>query len=433
MRLTEALELALISMKTGKMRSMLTLLGIIIGIMSVITILTLGHALKTQTLGSLDSLGINNLQVQVQNRKDAEDAQTDYLYAGSDIKDPDALITASQIAELRDRFADTIDGVGYSAGTGGTGEVETSVDTLAPSTVKASVITVNEDYFRLFGVDIAHGRALSQQDVAEGRHVAVISQQVLDDLFKGDAEKALGSEVRFSNDSGASSFIVVGVADKPKGGLLIGNFEEATLYAPYPLKELFPNDSDPATTDDVFEDISLRVVPGADKDAVKAELQGYFDRAYQDNDEYMAKVSDNQKDMDAINQVLGSISLAVAAIGGISLLVGGIGVMNVMLITVTERTREIGVRKALGARRRDIKVQFIIEAMIVCLIGGLIGVALGAVAGMIGSALIGEFVFPPLSAVIISLLFCMGIGLFFGYYPAAKAAKMNPIEALRYE
>ena len=123
----------------------------------------------------------------------------------------------------------------------------------------------------------------------------------------------------------------------------------------------------------------------------------------------------------------------IAAIGGISLLVGGIGVMNIMLITVTERTREIGVRKALGARRRDIRLQFVTEAIIVCLIGGLIGVVLGSVAGMIGSSLMGYFVFPPLGAIVVSLLFALAIGLFFGYYPAGKAAKLDPIEALRYE
>ena len=104
-----------------------------------------------------------------------------------------------------------------------------------------------------------------------------------------------------------------------------------------------------------------------------------------------------------------------------------------MLVTVTERTREIGVRKALGARRRDIRVQFVIEAMIVCLLGGLLGVVIGGVAGMIGSAALGTFVLPPLSGVAVSLLFALGVGLFFGYYPAGKAAKLDPIDALRYE
>ena len=115
------------------------------------------------------------------------------------------------------------------------------------------------------------------------------------------------------------------------------------------------------------------------------------------------------------------------------MLVGGIGVMNIMLITVTERTREIGVRKALGARRRDIRVQFITEAMVVCVIGGLLGLVIGTLLGMGGTALMGMAAFPPAGGVIGSVVFCLIIGLFFGWYPAGKAAKMDPIEALRYE
>ena len=123
----------------------------------------------------------------------------------------------------------------------------------------------------------------------------------------------------------------------------------------------------------------------------------------------------------------------LSAIGGISLLVGGIGVMNIMLITVTERTREIGVRKALGATQNDIRVQFIVEAMLVCLIGGIIGVILGGAIGMIASSAVLDMTWPPISAVIFALLFSLATGVFFGAYPASKAAKMQPIEALRYE
>ena len=123
----------------------------------------------------------------------------------------------------------------------------------------------------------------------------------------------------------------------------------------------------------------------------------------------------------------------LSAIGGISLLVGGIGVMNIMLITVTERTREIGVRKALGATQNDIRVQFIVEAMLVCLIGGIIGVILGGAIGMIASSVVLDITWPPISAVIFALLFSLATGVFFGAYPASKAAKMQPIEALRYE
>ena len=164
-----------------------------------------------------------------------------------------------------------------------------------------------------------------------------------------------------------------------------------------------------------------------------SNLQRAFDSYYATNPDYKVEVSDFSEDLASLNQIFTTMSLVLAAIGGISLLVGGIGVMNIMLITVTERTREIGIRKALGARRRDIRMQFITEAVVVCLIGGLIGIAIGTAAGMAGAAAIGALVLPPLWAVIMSMLFSLSIGLFFGYYPAGKAAKLDPIEALRYE
>jgi len=144
-------------------------------------------------------------------------------------------------------------------------------------------------------------------------------------------------------------------------------------------------------------------------------------------------ITDMKKELEQFSTVLSSMSIGLSAIGGISLLVGGIGVMNIMLITVTERTREIGVRKALGATRRDIRTQFVVESMIVCLIGGLVGIVLGGAFGMIGSTLLGALVFPPLGGVLVALVFSLAIGLFFGYYPANKAARLDPIEALRYE
>ena len=131
--------------------------------------------------------------------------------------------------------------------------------------------------------------------------------------------------------------------------------------------------------------------------------------------------------------MLGTVTTAISIVAGIALVVGGIGVMNIMLVSVTERTREIGTRKALGAKNSSIRAQFIVEAMIICLIGGIIGVTLGIIAGSILSSALGYPAKPNISGIIIALVFSMSIGLFFGYYPANKAAKMNPIDALRYE
>jgi len=134
-----------------------------------------------------------------------------------------------------------------------------------------------------------------------------------------------------------------------------------------------------------------------------------------------------------LTDMLSTITLAISIVAGIALIVGGIGVMNIMLVSITERTREIGTRKALGAQNSSIRTQFIVEAMIICLIGGIFGVILGVGGGILASNLLGYPAKPSISGIIVSLLFSMSIGVFFGYYPANKAAKMNPIDALRYE
>ncbi|WCV10628.1 FtsX-like permease family protein [Corynebacterium silvaticum] len=214
--------------------------------------------------------------------------------------------------------------------------------------------------------------------------------------------------------------------EKSSGGLF-GGSAQSNLYVPYTIQSRF-NDKPIA-----WDSVSVRIAQGADEAHVRRILQRVLDAHYADNSEYHAKLQDNKSTVKSFNSTLKNISAVVSAIAGISLLVGGIGVMNIMLVTVTERTREIGVRKALGARRRDIKLQFIVESMIICSIGGALGVFLGGSTGMIGSYLLKEFVLPPIGGILLSLGFSLAIGLFFGYYPANKAAKLNPIEALRYE
>ncbi|MEJ5928002.1 ABC transporter permease [Corynebacterium sp. H128] len=434
MSIREAISLALGSLKTAKMRSMLTLLGIIIGIASVITIMTLGHALKTQTFGSLAALGASDLSVSVTQRSEAAEEEQNYFNEA--VADPDSLITEAQVEALREHFGPQISGVGIGNPSYQRGEVHrlSSIGaSLAAKDQKVSLAPVNADFLWMNSVDIEAGRPILEQDLSEERHVAVISPEVSDALFEGDANAALGSEIEFTAEGESQVFNVVGVAKKAKQGLLVGSMETASVYIPYALLPAEVDSDSGVLTPDAYSSISVRVAGTGDSNQLKQDIQSYFDQLYESNDDYRVKVSDFGSELESVNSVLNSISMVVAAIGGISLLVGGIGVMNVMLITVTERTREIGVRKALGARRRDIKWQFVIEAMIIGLVGGMIGVVIGSVFGMIGAQLLGTFVFPPLGVVLVSLLFSLATGLFFGYYPAAKAARLNPIDALRYE
>ena len=446
MNVSEAVTLAVTSLRTNKMRSALTLLGVVVGIAAVIAILTLGRSLQVQTMNSLDDIGANDVTLVVEPRDTKEE---DSGYVSGPVP-PQDLITPEMVDDLRTRFEGRVAGVAVE------GQTTTGVEvTRGFSRGTADVHTVNQDVMPLSKMEAVAGRLITAEDVAGRRPVAVVPQQTVDDLFGGDAHAALGQQIQLSHREAATDAVIVGVYENTaRGGLLVsdGNGPDPQIYLPLggarePAAagsgaagggtgvSVGPAGSGQAGAQatDGFSQIRVRAAEGEDSKALGRDVQTWADGFYRDNTDNHAKVIDLQEGLDALNQLFSTMSIVLSAIGGISLLVGGIGVMNIMLVTVTERTREIGVRKALGARRRDIRVQFVIEAMIVCLLGGLLGVVIGGVAGMIGSAALGTFVLPPLSGVAVSLLFALGVGLFFGYYPAGKAAKLDPIDALRYE
>ncbi|WP_448852935.1 ABC transporter permease [Corynebacterium frankenforstense] len=443
MNFSEAVTLAVTSLRTNKMRSVLTLLGVVVGIAAVVAILTLGRSLQVQTMDSLDDVGVNDVTVVVQPRDMDEE---NGAWAAGPVPARDR-ITPDMVDDLRTRFEGRVAGVAVEGQT--TSGVEV---TRGFSRGKADVRTANQDVMPLTKMVAVVGRLLTAEDVAGRRPVAVVPEQTVDELFGGDAHAALGQELRLRNKGAETTVVVVGVYEsQARSGLLVGDDSGPNPQIYLPLgadQELAAGGAgagggaragaagsgqgaEDAT--EGYSEIRVRAVEGEDTKALGRDVQTWADGFYRDNTDNHAKVLDLQQDLDALNQLFSTMSIVLSAIGGIALLVGGIGVMNIMLVTVTERTREIGVRKALGARRRDIRIQFVVEAMIVCFFGGLLGVVIGGVAGMAGSAALGTFVLPPLSGVAVSLLFALGVGLFFGYYPAGKAARLDPIDALRYE
>ena len=428
MSLAESIKLALTSLRSNKMRALLTLLGVIIGISSVIAIVTLGNALQAQTLQNLADAGINDLTAQVKSRTTNEEEEEDEnSYGTSPVEvDQSSKISADMVSDLKRRFPGQIAGVGIGSAAQYQGTISTPAQV---GTKNITLNAVNTDFITMKKLKPAVGRLLTEEDIEGDRQVTVISPKAVQQLFHGNNNAALGAEVDFTNTDGRNtSFVVVGVYEETasKGGLV--NFgDESIMYVPWPSESRFAN------ADGAWNSVSIRPAPGTDDGQVKQKVQEFFDQQYENDVYYRVAMKDAKKELANFNQQLSTVSMFVSAIGGISLLVGGIGVMNIMLVTVTERTREIGVRKALGATRNAIRIQFVVEAMIVGLLGGIIGVILGGAIGMIGSAMMGAFVYPPISGVLIALFFSLGIGLFFGYYPANKAAKLNPIDALRYE
>ncbi|MEZ2190099.1 ABC transporter permease [Corynebacterium sp. CCM 9204] len=432
MTYAEAIRLALGSFRSNKMRSLLTLLGVIIGISSVIAILTLGASLKAQTVEGLAAAGVNDYVVKVESRPKDGEEQTEqsnaFMYVPPEPVAASSKITPQFIDVLSDRFKGRISGVAVGAMSYHPGDAASSD---APETTQSVTLSaVNPDYMAMQSFEIGYGRNLADDDITGERSVAVVNQSVIDSLFAGDAAGALGQTIDYTSSDGSTfPLMIVGViAEKGKGGLLSGSFKEYRIYAPWTVDSRL-NTDDPG----LWDQVSVRPSPGVNGEALLADLNSFLELAYADDPEFTANARDMSKDFEILKTIIDSLSIGLSVIAGISLLVGGIGVMNIMLVTVTERTREIGVRKALGARNADIRRQFVIESMIICLLGGIIGVLLGGALGMVGAKFLGKIVLPPLIGVIVALGFSMGIGVFFGFYPAEKAARMRPIDALRYE
>ncbi|SDX79159.1 ABC transporter permease [Eubacterium barkeri] len=417
MNLRENIILAIEGLTHNKMRALLTMLGIIIGIASVIAIASMGDAMSRSFSESLNKVGGKIIMA----------------YVGQ--KDPEAmvsttnsdLITDDMIANFKAHFPNDIKSVGVSVPVG-----SGTLDDLKHTEVKLT--GVNDDYLSTQNLKIQSGRTLSAEDNTGGRRVTLISNTLAQTFF--GREDALGESLTVRTKNGNESFRVIGIYTDPKsedsGSLMsvsFGNSSVPELFIPTSLAENLSGSNNTG-----YSTLNIIAYPSADSNALSQSISTWFGtKYYASNPDFTVKTENIDKYANESKQMLGSLSTAIGVIAGISLLVGGIGVMNIMLVSVTERTREIGIRKALGASNTDIRIQFIVESIIICIIGGAIGVLVGSGLGAIGGIFIKAAVTPTLSSILIAVGFSMGIGVFFGYYPAGKAAKLNPIDALRYE
>jgi putative ABC transport system permease protein len=417
MRVTEQFRMAFRALAVNKLRSVLTMLGIIIGVGAVITLLSAGEGVQRLIEDQLQSIGTNILFVVPGNLSNSQMQQRGNLDLTLSLADAEAIADPFNVPDMAQVAPEIMGSADVSYG---------------KSTLSLNVSGVTPTYEDVRNFPIDYGSFITDLDLNSGARVAVLGSKVAERLY-GAEGYAIGTTIKIKN----VPFKVVGVL-KSKGGTGgPGGDQDETVLVPLSTahQRLFPryhnSRGQPLVT-------VIYVQVGAEErmEAAAAEisdlLRDRHDIQFKDDDDFSVI---NQKDLLAIfGQITGVLTIFLGAIAGISLLVGGIGIMNIMLVSVTERTREIGLRKAVGAKRKHILIQFLIESVVLALIGGAIGILLGAAGVMLISQLQDSLkaVVSPQS-VVLATGFSAAVGLFFGIYPATRAARLNPIDALRYE
>ena len=428
MNLLENISLAFASLRAGKMRALLTMLGIIIGVGSVIAIVTLGDSLTGSLTSSMSTFGVNNIMVNIQERGNESDGPGGGrggggTGGGSAVIQESDQITMEMIEGLMQTYPDELAAVSLTQNAG-TGQIQDG-----RLYANISIAGANNGYKDANNIELLDGRFISDIDVRAGRNVAVISDRARAAIF-GSGVDPLEQEIRVYTADQILTYLVIGVYKYEATaffGTAASEDVRTDLYIPVTTAKRL------AGTGESYQSLTVTTAPGADARAMVRSIESYFDRHYQNNTRFTVSAMSMESMLGTMTTMLSTVQIAIGAIAAISLLVGGIGVMNIMLVSVTERTREIGTRKALGARNSAIRLQFVVESMIICLIGGIIGILLGLGMGAGGSMLLGFPAEASITIILIAVAFSMLIGVFFGYYPANKASKLDPIEALRYE
>ncbi|MDH6356395.1 ABC transporter permease [Parabacteroides sp. PF5-9] len=406
MNVANLLKIALRALVNNKMRGFLTMLGIIIGVASVITMLAIGQGSKSSIQAQIAEMGSNLIMIQ----------------PGADMRGGVRQSAASMETLKLTDFNDLINETRYLAAISPT--VNSSGQVIYGANNKQSTIYgVNQDYLEIQRHTVDDGNMFSQQEIAVAAKVCVIGKTVVDELFtKG--ENPVGKVIRFNK----IPFTIIGVL-KSKGYNSMGMDQDDVILAPY--------------TTIQKRVLAITHLHGINASAIKEE---YTDQAISEISEILRrnhklKMTDDddfqimsmEEISNTMSSVMNMLTLLLGSVAGISLIVGGIGIMNIMYVSVTERTREIGLRMSIGAKGRDILSQFLIESILISITGGLIGVFLGLTLSLLISFVLNFPATIQLWSVFLSFGVCTFTGVFFGWYPAKKAAQLDPIEAIRYE
>ena len=404
----EYVKMAIQNIIANKGRSFLTMLGIIIGIASVIAIVSIGEGTKNQMNSEIDAVGGGQI----------------FIYCSDDAIIEDAYMTAEDMEAIR-----KIDGVeGVSSSLSIMGETVTGKGDFS-----ATVTLETQDAPIVNNLTLKRGTYFTEADVVEGRNVCVISDTDAKRMFGSD--DVIGMDIDVQCYDLSKSFRIIGVTTQKENGTFVSYIYEGmpvTLSVPYTAAVDFVGD-----TTGEFTNMVVQADKKMNSQEISNEVIKTLEKRHQSAGEDYYQLQSFQDVMKMMNDMLGMVTAFISFVAGISLLVGGIGVMNIMLVSVTERTREIGIRKALGAKTSSIMMQFLAESAILTVIGGMIGIVLGIAGGYgicsIMSSVQRMTITPGVNAVTIiaATLFSCAVGIFFGIYPAKKAAALSPIEALR--
>lgn len=409
MLLLDLYKETILAVTANKARSGLTVLGVVIGIASVIAMVSVGQGAQKSIEDKIQSIGSNLLQISpgIQ-RNSANKGVSSGRGSAQTLTYQDALDISEQISgikavspELSSRYQVTAKGT----------NTNTQVSGVVP------------DYAVIKSIEMELGAFISAQDLNSSNRVAVLGSTVRDDLF-GEEADAVGQKVRINN----FDFRVIGVIEATEGGGVFGS-QDSMIFIPITTAQNYLSNVS------YVSNINVQVEKQDDLDSTKQEIINLLLLNHNISDSASADFTIvNQADIiEAASSTTETFTILLAAIAGISLLVGGIGIMNMMLTAVTERTREIGLRKSIGAKRAEINMQFLSESIVLTLVGGIIGIILGWLISFAISTFAGISTSVSWYSVLLAFGVSVFIGIIFGYYPAQRASKLNPIDALRYE
>lgn len=372
----------------NKLRSLLTILGLVIGIASVIVLVGIGNGTSGKISSQVQSLGTDILTVKINS--------SDYYLEYSNIDEIKKLDNVKNVSPYK--------------------TVSSTVSRGTTSSTKASLIATTPEYLDTLGLTISNGRVLSEIDLENYSKVCLIGSDMAEELFS--LSNPIGQSIKIDGDS----YTVIGVLTTM--GSSLGNNIDETIIIPFTTAKYLGSDT-------TINNLYVKVSDDNKIDDTTTTIKNYIQTTLSISTDYFS-VSSQDSMLNTMDDINNTLSILLGGIASISLIVAGIGVMNVMLVSVTERTKEIGIRKALGAKRIDILLQFLIEALVLCLVGGILGIMFGFGIGSLLNKM-GHTFIPSVSIVIISFLSSALIGIIFGIFPANKASKLNPIDALHTE